>query len=586
MQADNTSDIQTSEEQLMFSLHKLSDAGAPIIQIRTREPLRAALTLRKNLLSDVDRADDAPYVEWDAVNGTRRFDKNTLANHCVTGVMQDFPDALGAPLARLREEGRGYIGGSSNVSRENDANAYNIHYFTFVSPQQFFGNPYVTELIQQYASILPSTNICLLFITDHEPLPGIPVGYTLVTEFPTPTATELEASARRTVAAALGGDDGESFFSDGSELTDQDYARLAAFGAGLTHYEFETYTSLALVEAGQARETSITFERLADGVAQGKTTVVRQSEILELSHPGSIDDVGGMAKLKEWLNKRADCFSDRAREFGVEAPKGIALVGVPGAGKSLIAKAVASVLQTPLVRFDFSRVFSKFVGDSESRVRSALRMVESMAPCVLFVDEIDKALGGTGSGGGDSGTTMRVLGSFLTWLQECKAPVFVMVTANRVDGLPPELLRRGRFDQIFSVGLPTPVERREVLAIHLRKRDRDIDEFTPAEVESFIRKSDRYVPAEIESAVKDALIDAFSEGEPLEMRHLLNALDNIVPLTRSNADAMARMIEWSANNAINVSNTPEEDAAAMRQTAKTPDARRVVVSRPRARRSA
>lgn len=576
MHADSNAAVQTSEEQLMFNLYKLSDAGAPIIQIRTREPLRAAMILRKSLLSNVTKAESAPYVEWDVVNGVRRFDKDTLTNHAISGTVTDFADALGQPLNLLRNSSTGYIGTDDNT----------IHYYTFVSPQQFFGNPYITELIQQYASILPATNVCLLFITDDEPLPGIPVGYSLVTELPTPTASELEDAARRSVTSALE-EGGREQFTEGSFLDDADYARLAAFGAGLTHYEFETYTSLAIIEAGHAQETAITFERLADGIAQGKTTVVRQSEILELSHPGDINDVGGMAKLKDWLNKRADCFSERAREFGVEAPKGIALVGVPGAGKSLIAKAVASVLQTPLVRFDFSRVFSKFVGDSESRVRSALRMVESMAPCVLFVDEIDKALGGTGSGGGDSGTTMRVLGSFLTWLQECKAPVFVMVTANRVDGLPPELLRRGRFDQIFSVGLPTPVERREVLAIHLRKRERDIEEFSPAEIEEFVTASEGYVPAEIESAVKDALVDAFSADEALEMRHLIDALGNIVPLTRSNAESMQRMIDWSANNAINVSNTKEEDAAAMRAAGNaTPAGRRVVTGRARRARAA
>lgn len=574
MQENQNNAVATSEEQLMFDLYKLADAGAPIIQIRTREPLRAAVTLRKSLLADVTKADDAPYSEWDMVNGIRRFSNETFANHCVTGGEEDIIDALRRPLEALRNSPTGYLGGGQDA-------ASTIHYFTFVSPQAMFGNPIITELIQQYASILPSSNVCLLFITDHEPLPGIPVGYTLVAEFATPTAAELEASARRSVDAALasnGTDD--PAFPDGSDMTDEDFARLAAFGAGLTHYEFETYTTLAIIEAGHAQETSITFERLSDGIAQGKTTVVRQSEILELSHPGDINDVGGMVKLKAWLNKRADCFSSRAREFGVEAPKGIALVGVPGAGKSLIAKAVASVLQTPLVRFDFSRVFSKFVGDSESRVRSALRMVESMAPCVLFVDEIDKALGGTGGGGGDSGTTMRVLGSFLTWLQECKAPVFVMVTANRTDGLPPELLRRGRFDQIFSVGLPTPVERREVLSIHLRKRDRSIDEFTEADIAKFIDKSARYVPAEIESAVKDALVDAFAEDSELEMRHLLAALENIVPLSRSNAQSMDAMIAWAANNAINVSNTPEEDRAAL-SPATPPAGRRIVSTRAR-----
>lgn len=216
-----------------------------------------------------------------------------------------------------------------------------------------------------------------------------------------------------------------------------------------------------------------------------------------------------------------------------------------------MAKAVASVLGVPAVRLDFGRVFSKFVGDSENRVRAALAMVESMAPVVLFVDEIDKGLGGAGSGGGDSGTSSRVLGSFLTWLQENKSKVFTIVTANRIDGLPPELLRRGRFDGIFSVGLPNADERLEVLRIHLRKRNQDIKALS--NVEPFVRKSEGYVPAEIESAVKDALIAAFAtEERVLTVAHLVKALDDMIPMSVSHKAAIDRIVEWAAANATPV----------------------------------
>lgn len=287
---------------------------------------------------------------------------------------------------------------------------------------------------------------------------------------------------------------------------------------------------------------------LREGIAQGKTEVVKNSDILELFPTENMGNVGGLENLKEWVAMRRDCYSEEAKEFGIEPPKGIVLVGPPGTGKSLVAKAVASELGVPLVRLDFGRVFSSFVGSSEQRMRQALRMVESMAPIVLFCDEIDKGLGGIG-GSGDSGTSSRVLGSFLTWLQECKKPVFVMVTANNVTGLPPEMLRRGRFDAIFSTNMPTPTERREVLRIHLARRGRDIKDFSRTDVDAIVQASDGYLPAEIESAVKDGLVSAFSRGEEFTLDDVSKALSSMVPLSRAFAAQIQAMSEWAANNA-------------------------------------
>lgn len=221
---------------------------------------------------------------------------------------------------------------------------------------------------------------------------------------------------------------------------------------------------------------------------------------------------------------------------------------VHNSGKSLVAKAIASELGVPLVRLDFGRVFNSLVGASEGRMRTALKMVESMAPVCLFVDEIDKGLGGIG-GSGDSGTSSRVLGSFLTWLNDCKAPVFTIVTANNVTGLPPEMLRRGRFDGIFSTTLPTARERREVLRIHLALRGRDIKQFSASAIAGIVNASEGYVPAEIESAVKDALVDAFSAGEDMTEDHIIAALSSMVPLSRAFAVQIAAMNEWAQANA-------------------------------------
>lgn len=526
---------ENSETALMASIHRLSDAGGSVIHVKTREPLRAALVLRKHLIGS-----GAPYKEWDCTNGFRVFTRENLTEHRITGDSKDFAEALMTPLNEIRLP-------TSVVNAQNKV----IHFFIYVDPHPYLANnPYVSELVQQYSVILPTTNVCLIFVTPETKLAGIPPGTTLVTEMTTPTADELKVVLERIVKDGVANKDD----FDGKDLTKDDMAKIANMGLGLSLFEFETYAAIAVIEAGEAGERRLGKDRMMSGIAKGKTAIVKQSEILELTHPEDIENVGGMGKLKDWIAARALCYSEQAKEFGIEPPKGVMLCGIPGTGKSLSARAIASVLEVPLVRLDFGRVFSKYIGDSESRVREALKMVEGMAPVVLFVDEVDKALGGAG-GSGDSGTSSRVLGSFLTWLQDCKAPVFTVVTANRVDGLPPELLRRGRFDQIWSVSMPDPEERREVLEIHLRKRSRSIEEFSEHDVDEFITTSEGYVPAEIESAVKDGLIIAFGDesAEGLEMRHLIAALKDMVPMSKSNKEVIDRICTWAATNATPVS---------------------------------
>jgi SpoVK/Ycf46/Vps4 family AAA+-type ATPase len=234
-------------------------------------------------------------------------------------------------------------------------------------------------------------------------------------------------------------------------------------------------------------------------------------------------------------------------------------VGIPGTGKSLAAKAISQVLGVPLVRLDFGRVFNSFVGRSEERMRVALKMVESMSPCVLFCDEVDKGLGGIG-GSGDSGTSSRVLGSFLTWLQENKTPVFTMVTANNITGLPPELLRRGRFDAIFAAGLPNEAERMEILKIHLRKRGYDLAKFPAKDKNNVMVLSAGYVGAEIEAAVQDGLIDAFAAEEKFSLRHVGEALERMVPLSKAHNALIQEMTLWMQNNATPASKSGSQKA--------------------------
>lgn len=528
---------ERSDAALLNSLRRLSDAGASLIQIRTREPLRAATVMRKEFTASL-----TPYHEWSASTGSRVFTTENFVNHALKGDDSDFLAALSKPLEGLRDP-------VSEIRAKSDL----VHYFAFIDPAPHLNNnPFALDMVQQYAALLPTSNVAIIFITDDRPLDMLPNGTVTVTELPTPTIEELEDVLARLLAPVQ---DSSSHFSGGHTLDEEDFRRAAVLGLGLTFSEFETHVALSIIDASSSDEEAVTVEHLLAGIAQGKTEVVRQSEILELIAAEDISNVGGMQRLKDWVSQRANCYTQEAREFGIEPPKGLVLVGVPGAGKSLVAKSIASVLGVPLVRLDFGRVFSKYVGDSEQRVRSALAMAASMAPCVLFVDEIDKGLGGIGQGG-DSGIGMRVLGTYLTWLQELDQPVFNMVTANRVAGLPPELLRRGRFDQVFSVTLPTDQERRDVLEIHLRRRGQDIANFSEAEILQYVAASAGYVPSEIESSVKDALVLAFSEGTELAMGHLIRATSELVPISRSAADQINAITAWAAANAVPV-NYPE-----------------------------
>lgn len=523
-----------SEDEFSKQFLMLVDSGAGVVHVRAPEILRATLCARKTILLD-----KGEYTEWDIVNGSRTFTLQNFADEGTTGDGNaDISEAFAAPLGAMRD----------GAAAAGD----NTKYFVFVNPQAFMeNNPHMHQLLLMYNEFLPSCKVCVVLITPDTPLPDCPASDEILSlRFRQPGLAELRESVDEVIRTS-GAD-----FDNGINLESKDIDRICHTGSGMSSLAFETYLSLAAVKAARDDCTELGADRIMTEVQVGKTDIVNASDILELYRSSDISEVGGMENLKDWVAKRSRCYSDEAREFGVEPPKGMVLVGPPGTGKSLVAKAVSGELAVPLVRMDFGKVFSSLLGSSEERMRTALRQIEAMAPVVLFCDEIDKGLGGIANGaGGDSGASMRVLGSFLTWLQDCEAPVFTMVTANNIDGLPPELLRRGRFDAIFSTDMPTPQERREVLAIHLKKRGRELDEFDAEDVEAIINASNRYVPAEIESAVKDALVNAFSAGEDLEARHIIDALGVMVPLSKAFAQQIERMSTWAKDNATPVSLT-------------------------------
>jgi len=318
--------------------------------------------------------------------------------------------------------------------------------------------------------------------------------------------------------------------------------RLLKAAQGLTLTETENAIAKILVANARldADDVSAVFSE--------KQQVIRKSGLLDWCDPReAMEDIGGLDALKEWLRKRGAAFSDRAREFGLPSPKGVLLLGVQGCGKSLCAKAVSSLWRMPLLRFDMGRMFGSLVGSSEENVRRAIGVAESVAPCVLWVDEIDKAFAGAGGSAlADAGTTARVLGTLITWLSEKTSPVFVIATANRIEHLPPELLRKGRLDELFFVDLPGDAERREIARIHLAKRRRDPSTFDLAAVAA---RADGFSGAEIEEAIISALYDAFDGGEELETADVLRAIDESVPLSKTMAEELAGLRDWAKGRA-------------------------------------
>ena len=354
-----------------------------------------------------------------------------------------------------------------------------------------------------------------------------------ILDFSLPNADELAQSLDRVVRSA------REISGMKINLDETEREMILNAARGLTCTEAENVFAKSLV---------MTHRLDVDVIIGEKEQLIRRSHILEYFQ--SVDDfsnVGGMGLLKEWLRKRSRAFSEKARAFGLPEPKGLLLLGVQGAGKSLLAKAVASQWHLPLLRLDLGRVFSELVGSSENNIRSALRLAESVAPCVLWIDEIEKGLGGVASShNSDAGTTARIFASMLTWMQEKTSPVFVIATANDISKLPPEMLRKGRFDEIFFVDLPLAQERREIFAIHLALRGRDPLRF---DLNKLAAASQGFSGAEIEQVIVSSLYDAFEEERDLITQDLLNNISQTIPLSQTMETEISRLRRWGRTHA-------------------------------------
>jgi SpoVK/Ycf46/Vps4 family AAA+-type ATPase len=326
------------------------------------------------------------------------------------------------------------------------------------------------------------------------------------------------------------------------ELDPSDEARLISALRGLTLLEAEKVLTRAIVEDGR-----LTADDIAH-VIDAKKQIVEREGVLEY-YPAeqSLAEVADMAGLKDWLRKRRLMLTDpeRAAAFGLTFPRGLLLIGVPGCGKSLCARTVAGEWELPLLRMDTGGLYNRFVGETENNFRRAMRTAEAVAPCVLFIDELEKAF--ASGGAEDGGVSMRVLGTFLTWLQERQADVFVVATANDVSKLPPEFLRKGRFDEIFFVDLPDAATRAEILAIHLRRRGQDPAAHDLAVIATAARG---FSGAELEQVVVAGLYTAFADGVELSTQHLLREAAATRPLAVMMAERIQTLRDWARERTV------------------------------------
>jgi adenylate kinase family enzyme len=361
-----------------------------------------------------------------------------------------------------------------------------------------------------------------------------------VLNFPLPTRDDLSELLDKII------EDVRQFKQVKIDLDDAGRERLLQAALGLTLGEAENVFAKIIV-----KDERLSGEDVNEVFAE-KQQIIRKSGLLEYyATTENFDNVGGLTVLKDWLNKRSAAFSQEAKAFGLPAPKGILMLGVQGCGKSLCAKAVANQWQLPLLRFDMGRMFGSLVGSSEENVRRAIAVAESVAPAILWVDEIDKAFAGSqGSGATDGGTTARVFGTFLTWLSEKTAPVFVVATANDISQLPPELLRKGRLDEIFFVDLPSHEECKEIFRIHLTRHGRPLENF---DLEALGKASKDFSGAEIQEAINSALYDAFYDKGDITTASILITLSQTVPLAKTMDEQINRLRNWAEGRARNAS---------------------------------
>ena len=500
-------------------LSHLLRARFPYIYITTYEEDRVTKFIKSVATSEAAVKFPREVFVWTQANGLKQNDK-------------DIPNT--ACPARMLE----YI---TKYDKDSVFILYDFH--VYFGNKQRPGDPAIIrafrDLIPQLKTSAVRKNI--IFVSPELAIPDTLQKDIVLYDFPLPKMEEIKNRLNKMISSNKA--------INTSELPEEDKDKLCKAALGLTMQEAENAFALAMVQDGKLSKDDL------DVILGEKMQVIRKTGMLEYVQSDlGIEDIGGLDNLKKWLLKRNNSWSERAKKYCIPAPKGVLVTGVPGCGKSLTAKAMSTIWQLPLLRLDLGKIFSGIVGSSEENMRKAIATVEAVAPAILWVDEIEKGLTGVNTAN-DSGVSSRIFGTFLTWMQEKTAPVFVIATANNISKLPPELLRKGRFDEIFFVDLPTLQERKEIFKVHLKKRLKDKDvcaEIKPTNelINKLAEMTEGFIGSEIEQVVISALCDAFFEERALKFEDFEKAIANTVPLSQTQKEQILAIREWANVRAV------------------------------------
>ena len=470
----------------------LIKSRTPLIWIRTKEEER----LYKILNQSCERLNVKRFVSWDCVNG-------------IKGVLNENGKFSNNPLGVL------------NWIKEQTSEFPTI--LLVKDFHKFYDDPSISRTVKELSFSLRETSHNLILSSHLLPSSEELDDLITIINLPLPDLVELTTLLKNIAVIT------------DSDLKEQDLNELAIASSGLSETKLKQVTAKALSKRGKISKDDI------KDILEEKKQVIARSEILEfIESNSSQSDIGGLKVLKVWLKQRYRAFSKEARDYGLPIPKGVLLVGPQGTGKSLTAKSISESWSMPLLRLDVGRLFSSLVGSSEARTRETILRAEAMSPCILWIDEIDKGFGGDARS--DGGTSQRVLASLLTWMAEKETAVFVIATANSINKLPAELLRKGRFDEIFFLDLPNSEERLSILDLHLKKRRPNYN----FPLSTIIDRTDGYSGAELEQAVIEGMHFSFDEKRELMEKDLIKAVSELVPLSRTAKEQIDFLKKWSS----------------------------------------
>ncbi len=491
-------------------LELLIRSGNPLIAIETTDEDRA-ISLLRSVATKLNRH----VGEWSMTTGLRPIEDTGLPGRAVTT-----PGKVNTALDHLWDDADS--GNSIIIFKDIGAHC---------------SDAMVVRKLRDLASESTDHNMTMVLI-DPVPLPDSIKRFTVQHDIGWPTADELEKTVRVTFKRVKGSSEEPIT----SSITRRDMDQLVQTLRGLSLDEAERVVTSAILN-----DQALTAADIKHIVEVKRTLLGSTGSLETVAADFAVEDIGGLDRLKTWLKQRRGVFSREAREFGLDSPRGVLMLGVPGCGKSLCAKVVAADWNMPLLRLDPGVLYQKFIGESESQLRRALAQAEATSPAVLWIDEIEKAFASASASSADGGLSKRMFGTLLSWMQDHRHPIFIVATANDISALPPELMRKGRFDEVFFVDLPTELARKEILRIHLTRKRRDPDQF---DLHQLAEASEDFSGSEIEQAVISAMFTAFHNKEELQTKHILTELEQTHPLAVTTAEKVAELRQWASQRCV------------------------------------